>query len=201
MEKTINIFGDSITYGGYVEGISWVDQLRNYLEENPNDYFEVYNLGITGDTSGGVLKRFTVENEARIPDIIMIAIGINDSKYINTKGNPFVPFEEFGNNLLSVVEQAKLFTENIVFVGLTKVDEARTMGNCEWDTNEYFDNENVEIYNAKIKEICEKNNLFFIEMLDLLENKDLKDGLHPNSVGHEKMFLRIRDFLVENEII
>ncbi|MEA1963419.1 MAG: hypothetical protein U9M94_04270 [Patescibacteria group bacterium] len=41
----------------------------------------------------------------------------------------------------------------------------------------------------------------FIEMFDLLNDEDLEDGLHPNSDGHEKMFKRVRDFLIENKII
>jgi len=38
-------------------------------------------------------------------------------------------------------------------------------------------------------------------MGDSLEFSDLEDGLHPNAKGHEKMFQRIRDFLVENKVI
>lgn len=38
-------------------------------------------------------------------------------------------------------------------------------------------------------------------MFDLLENEDLEDGLHPNSEGHKKMFIRVKDFLIENKII
>ena len=53
----------------------------------------------------------------------------------------------------------------------------------------------------EIKEICAKNNLLFIEMQDLLKDEDLEDGLHPNSKGHEKMFLRVKDFLEKNEIV
>jgi lysophospholipase L1-like esterase len=65
----------------------------------------------------------------------------------------------------------------------------------------YCKNENIKIYNDKIKEVCEKNDIHFIEMLDLLNNEDLKDGLHPSSEGHKKMFLRIKDYLKENSII
>jgi len=36
---------------------------------------------------------------------------------------------------------------------------------------------------------------------DLLNDEDLNDGLHPNADGHEKMFNRVKDFLIENKII
>jgi lysophospholipase L1-like esterase len=38
-------------------------------------------------------------------------------------------------------------------------------------------------------------------MFDLLDEKDLIDGLHPNSQGHQKMFERVRDFLLENKLV
>jgi hypothetical protein len=44
-----------------------------------------------------------------------------------------------------------------------------------WDTIKYYDNINIALYNSKIKEICDKNNLQFIDMLDLLKNEDLED--------------------------
>lgn len=201
MEKIINIFGDSIVWGGgdYEMG-GWANRLKNYLNSKAEDYFEVYNLGVDGDNSDQLLKRFSSENIARNPNTIIIAIGMNDSSYINSKDNPYVSLEKFENNLLELIKQAKKITEEIIFIGLTKVNETK-LRPVPWDINRYFDEENVALYNAKIKEICEKNGLLFIEMLDLLTDDDLEEGLHPNSKGHEKMFLRIKDFLIENKIV
>lgn len=200
MEKIINIFGDSIVYAGYVDGGGWAYKLKDYLEKKEEDYFEVYNLGICGDNSEKLLNRFKTENESRTPSSIIIAIGINDSQYVNSKDNPRISLEEFENNLTCIIRDGKIFADKIIFIGLTKVDESKLMP-VPWDLTKYYDNENISLYNDKIKEICEKNNLPFIEMMDLLNDDDLEDGLHPNSEGHEKMFLRIRDFLVENKIV
>lgn len=200
MEKTINIFGDSITRGACDSEMGgWANRLRNYLEKKTEDDLEVYNLGISGDNSDKLLKRFLAENEARKPNIIIIAIGANDSQYVNSKDNPRVLLSKFENNLLELIEQAKEFTEDVIFIGLAKVDESKTMP-ILWAADKYYDNENISLYNKKIKEICEKNKLAFIEMLDLLKNEDLEDGLHPNSQGHEKMFLRVKDFLTTKKI-
>ncbi len=202
MDKVINIFGDSITAGacdGEMGG--WADRLKIYFEnDEAAEFHEVYNLGIGGDTTDGLLKRFANENEARNPDVILIAIGINDSKYINLKDNPLVPLERFGSNLAEIIRQAKRFTEKIAFIGLTKVDESRTMPTLP-ETDKYFDNENITLYNSKLREICAENNLLFVEMLDLLEVGDLVDGVHPDSQGHEMMFQQIKDALLANEII
>lgn len=203
MEKIINIFGDSITRGACDYELSgWADRLKQYLSKagDEENYFEVYNLGIGGDNTDELLIRFANENEARQTNVILIAIGIKDSQYINSKDHPRAPLDRFENNLLEIIKQAKKFTEEIIFVGLTKVDESKMMP-TPWHPDKYYDNENVALYNEKIKEICEKNNLLFIEMMDLLENDDLEDGLHPNSQGHEKMFQRIKDFLLANKII
>jgi lysophospholipase L1-like esterase len=131
----------------------------------------------------------------------MVAIGINDACYINSEDNQWVPLPKFESNLEELVRQARNFTETIIFVGLTKVDESRSMPIAYAYGNYYYGNERGILYDAKIKEICEKNKLLFIPMRDLLSNEDLYDGLHPHSQGHEKMFLRVKDFLTENKIV
>ena len=80
------------------------------------------------------------------------------------------------------------------------MDESKTMP-IPWNTIKFYDEENVKLYNTKIKEVCDKNNLQFIDMLGLLNNSDLEDGLHPNPKGHEKIFLKIKDFLISNKIM
>jgi lysophospholipase L1-like esterase len=111
-----------------------------------------------------------------------------------------VPIEKFQNNLQELVNQAKKFTNKIIFIGLTKVDESKTMP-IPWDTIKFYDMDNVSKYNSIIKNFCQKNKLLFIDMLDLLQNEDLEDGLHPNPQGHKKMFEEIKKFLVDNKIV
>jgi len=195
-KKVINIFGDSITKGHSAKRQNgWVNRLKKEL-----NVFEVNNFGISGDTTDDVLKRFFSENDSNKPDLIIIAIGINDSQYVNSKETYRVPFEKFENNLLEIIKQARKFTQNIIFVGLTKIEEGKLMP-LPWHKTLYSEEKDAIKYNAKIKEICEKNNLLFIDMDGVLELEDLEDGLHPNDKGHEKMFQRIKDFLIENKII
>lgn len=80
MSKRVCIFGDSITqgYNDFDNG-GWADQLKIYFnKENPDHSF--FNLGISGDNTEDLLKRFKVEVEARNPEVFIIAIGINDSQ-------------------------------------------------------------------------------------------------------------------------
>ena len=194
MEQTICIFGDSIVWGSWdPEEGGWVSRLRSYLETS--DYeIRIYNCGVSGNNTDKLLQRFDVEAAAREPNIVIFAIGINDSQYANSKNNSRVPIERFQYNLQKLINKAKKFTQKIIFLSLTKVDESKTMP-VPWDTTKYYDEENVKKYNSKIKDICNKNNLPFIDIFDLLDNSDLEDGLHPNQEGHKKIFLKIKDFL------
>jgi len=200
MEKIINIFGDSITWGAFDEKGGWADRLKNFLMADKQNYFEVYNLGISGDDTEGLLKRFEIENNFRNPDVIIVAIGINDSYRINSRENPRISLEIFSKNLEKILDKTDISKKQLIFVGLTKVDERKMMP-TPWESNKYYENKNISVYNEKIKEFCSENDLLFIEMFNLLNDDDLEDGLHPNSIGHEKMFLRVKDFLVENKII
>ena len=202
MEQTICIFGDSITWGAVdPENGGWVAQLRRYFETN-NDYdIAVYNQGISGDNTDDLLARFKVECAAREPQIIIFAIGINDSQYIKTKDNPRVSLGKFQDNLVELINQAKKFSEKIVFVGLTKVEESKLMP-IPWSAEEkFYDNDNIVKYNSVIEKVSAEHDLPFVNLLDLLEVDNLDDGLHPNSEGHKKMFLRIKEFLLINKIV
>lgn len=203
METRISVFGDSITWGAsdYEFG-GWVARLKNYFENDSDNDIDVYNLGVSGDTTNDLLMRFKTECLARNrhPQIIIFAIGTNDSQYINSKNNPRTPIDKFENNLKKLINQAKEFSDKIIFIGFTKVDESKLMP-VSWSEEKFYNNENILKYNSVIKKVSKENNLLFINLIDLLDIKDLNDGLHPNSKGHEKMFLKIKEFLLSNIIV
>jgi len=200
MEQIICLFGDSITWGVWDPKYGgWGTRLRSYFETNNFD-IELYNCGISGDTTNDLLKRLDIECVARKPQIIILAIGINDSRYINTKNNAQIPINKFQDNIECLIEKAKKYANKIVCLGLTKVDNNRTMP-CQWKTTKFYTESLVRRYDAKIKLVCQNTGVLFLEMNDLLENSDLEDGLHPNSKGHEKMFYRVKEFLLKNKIV
>jgi lysophospholipase L1-like esterase len=200
MSKRICVFGDSIALGACDhEGGGWVARLRKYLEINGYDY-DVYNLGISGDTTDDLLERFGAEAGAREPEIIIFAIGVNDSSYRQPLNGSYVPLNKFKANLEILKQKANKFTNKVIFVGITKVDENKTAP-IPWNIDANYRNKDIKEYNQAIKEFCEKNNLLFTPIYDLLDKEDLEDGLHPNSEGHEKIFQRVKDFLIKNKII
>lgn len=210
MITKIFVFGDSIVHGAWDEEMGgWVNRLDVYLKnKNVSDNFvDVYNLGVDGDTSENLLNRFEFETFQRtIPDqgdIFLISVGVNDSASVNISKDNFISKTHFRDNLQYLTILAKKYSEKIAFIGLTPVDEKMTnpKGGVVCYENKY-----IEEYNEIIKSVCESNNLFFIDILSRINKEDHKklfdeDGLHPNSKGHQKLFEIIKEALTENKFI
>lgn len=190
INKSMNIciFGDSIVWGAsdYKKG-GWAERLKTYLMKSANDV-AVYNFGVSGNTTEELLKRFEQEVKARAANTIIFAIGINDSQYLKSQGQAGITLEEFKNNISRLAKMARKLTDKVVFIGLTKVDEPKT----RQYSDAHYDNESIQEYDKAIREFCLKNKLKFIEMFETLTPKDLEDGLHPNSEGHQKMFEKVK---------
>ena len=194
MNKRVCIFGDSISMGAFddKEG-GLANRLKLFVWEKNHDTL-FYDLSVFGNTTSDLLKRFRNESEARKPDTIIFAIGMNDAKYIKTKDHPRVSFEQFKKNLGTLYKQASIFSTSIIFIGITRVDESKTKFRVQ---EVYCDNENIKMYDAEIQSLCKEKNLLYISMDGVLGKEDLSDGLHPNARGYEKMFQKIKMVLLE----
>jgi len=212
--STICIFGDSITWGAYdTEGGGWTERLKLFMLEKINDFdkskeVDVYNLGVSGEDTSSLLERLTRETKIRTKetkDIVLIFnIGINDSHFMKSQNSLMSPPEKFKLNIEKIIEQAQSITSKIIFIGLTPVEEAKTMP-IPWNIDKFFKNENAEEYNQIIKSVCKDKNIYFIEIFDQWIRSDykklLEDGLHPNSMGHKKIFETVKDFLIQNKLV
>lgn len=193
MDKTYYIFGDSVTQASYIKS-GWVDLLRQYLEEKYNNQFiNVFNLGIGGNTSDDVLKRFKAESEARMPTDIILAFGVNDSGYFRTLDKPIVPKDRFIKNVESLINEAKTSSKNITFIGLTLGDDSLLKPFPESSQGKSYDLSRVKDYDKTLSETANKNQCKFISIIDTLKFDDFLDGLHPNEQGHRKMFEMIKE--------
>lgn len=152
---------------------------------------DVYNLGISGDTTADLLNRIEVETKSREPNLIIFAIGINDAQFIHSTNGLRVSLDEFKQNLAKLHSVAKKFTDKVVFVGLTAVDESKTTP-CPWKPDKFYTNENIKRLDNAIEKFCEDNKLKFISMDRVVGNNDLINGLHPNTKGHIKIFNRMK---------
>jgi len=201
----ILIFGDSISAGRRVDKIkSWPSLLSQALDIKDKDFTLVHNLSIPGESTNEVIRRFPVEAKARCKKIypddrasIIFAVGINDTKCINSKDNPVTKLEDFRKNISLLTKSAREYTNHIIFVGLTLVDEQKTAP----IDNIYFLNDKIKTYNEIINEECQKRSIIFLNIteecselnyLNLLSD----DGIHPNEKGHQKIFEKIRPLFI-----
>jgi len=210
----ILVFGDSIVYGAWdreKEG-GWVHRLRKFFDEKhfikPDFEYSVYNLGVSGNTTGELLERFEFETKQRVEEgeemIIIFQIGINDSQFVISQNGLRTLPEKFRENIKELISSAKKFSSKVIFIGLTPVDEEKTIP-IPWNPDKIYKNENIKRNNDIIKSVYRENNIYFIEVFDKWINSDyknlLEDGLHPNSEGHKKIFETVKDFLIQNKII
>lgn len=189
----ICIFGDSIVWGAWdKEKAGWANRLAIYYQ-NSNDENIVYNLGIPSETTTDLIKRIQGECESRKTDTIIISIGMNDSLYLKNIKKEKTDIDTFEKNIKKIIDICKIYTENIMFVGLTKVNENYTTP-ISWNDNEMYFNKNIKRYNEKIEQCCVKNKINFLNVFEILEYEDLDiDGVHPNEMGHKKLFEIIKN--------
>lgn len=200
--QAITVFGDSITFGaGDSLDRGWCGRLKKYFESKGGHHY-LYNLGICGNTTEDILKRFDVEAKARVTfkreldeNIILFSAGINDSKILVKENTYRMEIDTFSKNIKTLIDKAKAYTPKIAFIGLTPVDEEKTSRT----------NERVKKFNDSIKEICQENNIPFFDMFEEFSKLDYKkllsDGLHPNPEGYQKMYELIKNFLIQKNLI
>jgi len=189
--RRLCVFGASITSGlnDYENG-GGCDLLKRYLIKK--EIF-VFNLGISGDDTSDLLKRIKDECKARNPDFIIIAIGGNDSQYLFEEKKFRIPLEETKENFNKIIEISKDFTSKIILIGLTKVNEDKINSDYMKNKKKIYKNEFLIKYDTVIKEIALQNHIKFIPAIDVIQEDDLNDGLHPTAQGHNKLFKRIKE--------
>lgn len=189
------VFGDSIANGYYgYKTLGWVSLLNQEFMEK--DLF-FYNRAVSGDTSNDMKKYFEIELEAIEPNLVLISIGINDSLKENGLNN--VHKKDYEKNVVIFVDYLQKKNIKVILVGIPNVDESRTLP-VSW-RDVYYSNKDVFEYNQILKKISSEKQVPFIGTFGLLENEDLKDGLHPNDNGHIKIYEKVKGFLIENKLI
>jgi lysophospholipase L1-like esterase len=206
MTKNILIFGGSITYGAWdIANGGWAQRLRSYLEKNYElqDYF-VYNFGIPGDTSSLVLERLETDMKYRVDkdeqNVVIFATGTNDSAFLEKENKQMTEIAVFKDNLEKLFNQASKYSDKIIFIGLTTVNQPM-VSPIPWKPNIFYNNQNILQYNQIIKDFCQAKNILFIDLYDKVATDNLVDGIHPDEQGHEIMFQVIKDNLIKNNII
>lgn len=175
---SICIFGDSIVYAHTdpMRG-GWPGRLKQAVTE-ANDAGAVYALGIPGNTLRDVADRFDAEAAARKPDLVIIAVGTADSP--NDFSEP-TPLNEFQDTYGALLARARKVTPRILVLTPPNIDESRaTYG---------FSNRTLKPYVDAIKARAHDEAVPCVDLFGRLSDQDFdRDGLHPTSAGHEKLY-------------
>lgn len=188
----ICIFSDSITHSAYDSHGGRAERIKKQFQEEGD---LVYVLGIDGDTSTELLKRLSGEAAARQPDLIVLAIGINDSVSYPHRGvQTLLPL--FQENIIKILRIAKQFTNDLLVLGLTSVDETKTTP-VPWNGWSY-QNQRIREYDRALQEISNTEKVHYLPLFSLLSRDDLEDGLHPNDKGHQKIFETVKSQITKS---
>lgn len=202
MSINILCFGDSITYGEY-DGVfgGWVDLLkREFLSQFHSEKNEVlvFNLGIGGETSKGILKRFSIESEARKSDeknIVFLAFGANDLAI--KEGDFLVNPGQFHQNMKTLLQLAKAFSETVFLLSILPISDQ--IDEVKVASEKIRTNENVKKYNQILQHIASELNVEFIDLYPLFLPQKEKwlsaDGVHPNDQGYQFLAKTIKPII------
>lgn len=203
----ILVFGDSEAHGSCDPEGGWVAHLNRYCEtktlQQPNSYFPVYNLGISGDTSEYILGRFERETRARILEeketIFIFQDGGNDAMYLNADQRNQVAPEQFRSNVSKLLTVAKGISKKIVWLGLEPVDEKRLDPISWYPAGSYLTKYNSQ-YNEMLRTECQKAGVAFLDLVAALPpdfpQRYTVDGVHPSTAGHKMIWEIVKKFLV-----
>lgn len=202
--KGILLFGDSIVAGrGEQPNKGWAGRLKEEFEKK-SFWHHVYNLGIPGDNSSELLARLPVEAKARIvyrrendEFTIIIGIGTNDARGIGEVNALETTQEQLSKNISQIIQEAKKHTQKIILLGLLPVDEEKT---TPFEGTWFINKRNKE-YSEIIRNVCEKENVFFLSMDESFRKEWLVDGIHPNTKGYDELWNKIKGFLEEKNIL
>ncbi|MCU0653643.1 MAG: GDSL-type esterase/lipase family protein [Candidatus Pacebacteria bacterium] len=211
MHTNIYILGDSVAFGEGMSQGGWPQLLNSFLIERyaggGAKEFRVYNLSVGSERTREVLARMDAELLARgaagHENVIVFAVGLNDSAFVHSANTNWIDFAEFTENVKKLIDSAKKYSDKVIFIGLTPADYA-IVDPMPWDTDKSYREADVKRYDAALKEVSGDCGAGYIpvynEFVAAGSRNLLLDGAHPNSAGHKLIFEIVRDYLIGNKI-
>lgn len=207
----IAVFGDSIAHGFHDPSGGWVARLREDVEQGVIGTGEkgstVYGLGVSGDTTDDVVKRFEDEMAARYEDeyshVVVFALGANDAVYDRDDGGVWVGPEAFRENIRTLAKNASARAEHVVFVGPAPIQE-ELLDPVPWAESWSYSMERIRAYDQMLEEEAGNTGAVHISLCEALPDRFLQtldDGIHPVQEGHEMIYSVVRDRLVHQDLV
>ncbi len=196
--KRIVAIGDSLVYGyGDPEGGGWVERLRRRWLQPETPGHAIYNLGVRGDGVRLVSRRldsefrYRGELRNRLPDVVMLSVGVNDSARVGKPdGRPYTSEADFQAEMAALLDQAQGLGP-VLFVGMTPV-WAEHMPFAEVL---YYSHHDQYRYKEMTRRACQQRQIPYLDVFDLWlgrgeiwwRSRLSGDGLHPNVLGYRSL--------------
>ena len=169
-DRSILVVGDSLSAGyGVPLDLGWVALLQERLVEEGYGY-RVVNASISGDTTGGGLRRLPRALDTHRPDIVIIELGGNDG----LRGLPLSDVRENFEQMITLSQQAGA---QVVLAGMQMPPNYGAL---------YTDE-----FSAMYPDLAGRFDLplvgFFMENVALDPAMMQADGIHPNEAGQPKL--------------
>jgi lysophospholipase L1-like esterase len=203
--QKIVVVGDSLVYGfGDPEGGGWVERLRRLSMEPGATGAVFYNLGVRGDRVAQVIERldqefrYRGEIRNRLPDLMMLSVGTNDSARVGRPlGRNHTDFEDFEHSIATLLVQARRLCP-VLFVGMVPVHEAA----MPFSEVLFYSQREQWRYKEATRLACASYNIPYLDILELWLSRGecwwhdrlSKDGLHPNVLGYRSLLQDVLDW-------
>lgn len=196
--SAILCFGDSITRGesDATHG-GWADRLKTrciarWLERGENETC-VFNLGIGGENTDSLRRRFAFELAARHdPDerlFVLLGYGANDAAMV--AGSHMVPIERYLDNLRFCAAETVRMKGTPLLLTITPV--ARAADGIVNRNGRLRSNATIARYNEALRGAAAGMGAEVLDAHAEFMKRDLEalfvpDGVHPNTAGHEALY-------------
>lgn len=180
--------GDSITHASsFSERDRWPTVLQGMLERRRPAAFRVFNCGVGGDTTAQGIERMGAAVLPRMPGMVLVEFGFNDSCCREWQTKPRVGIGEFEANLVAIAAMVRkrkgtvAYLLNHVPVGL---DGEQGDGVC------YY--RRVAAYNSVIRRVARRVRAPLVDWPGFILRRKLKgsdylgDPVHLSEEGNHR---------------
>lgn len=197
---TIVAIGDSIVEGkAATNHRGWVAMLGKYLTTR-RKAVRIFNRGLGGDDILGLRRRLTRDCIRYRPDLILVGIGVNDSRYRPSLGRHQTPLRRFEAVVRECLTRLAAETEaQIVVSGQIPVIDAMLN---PYKKDKYYCRRYQRAYEKILFRCASDCHVPFLDNFARWTSRGEKfiadhsdDGLHPNNLGHEELAGYAYEFL------
>ena len=184
--------GDSITLGQRAAtGNGWVDQVGFYLSKQ-NPKVKIINKGVSGAFAATVKESISEYIPEYNPDLVTIAIGINDFS-ANSRDIGNYSQAEFRDHLRTIISLANPKERSVLLLNIYHIE-------CCFDSISNTDKRLV--WNKLIRDIANESGVVLVDVSGAMGDKGgkilLDDALHPNQAGHNLIAKTVIDAIIKH---